>query len=110
MKFDESITLSLFKSQRVSEVVIPHGRIADVGPMRLKSFSNLSTLELKNFDSTYPDGSRIQCSKLRLTKITDDMLKGLEPNRTIENSDNHRMQRSGGGDDFTNGSSTPAAR
>ncbi len=84
VKFDDSITLSLFKSQRVSEVMIPHGRIGDVGLLRLKSFPNLSTLGLKDFDSTNNDGLRFQCSELRLTKITDDMLRRLESQSTNE--------------------------
>ncbi len=84
VRFDESITVSLFKSQRVSEVMIPHGRIADVGPMRLKSFPNLSTLGLEDVDSTNNGGVRFRCSELRLTNITDDILKGLESNTTNE--------------------------
>ena len=78
VKFDESTTLSLFKSQRVAEVILPHGRIADVGPLRLKSFPNLSTLELKGVDATNHDGLRFHCSELWWTMITDDMLKQLE--------------------------------
>lgn len=84
VEFDESIALSLFRSQRVSEVTIPHGRIADVGPMRLKSFPNLSTLGFKDVDSTNNDGLRFRCSELRLTKITDDILEGLGSSTTNE--------------------------
>ena len=64
--------------------MIPHGRIGDVGLLRLKSFPNLLTLGLKDFDSTSNDGLRFQCSELRLTKITDDMLRRLESQSTNE--------------------------
>lgn len=84
VKFDESITLSLFKSQRVTEVVIPHGRIAEVGMMRLKAFPNLSALGLRDFEFTSTSGDRFKFSAFRWTSITDELLKGLDSTAAID--------------------------
>ncbi|QDV61097.1 hypothetical protein Mal65_02200 [Crateriforma conspicua] len=57
------------------------------------------------------DDARNQSSIiLRSTECTFNTVCRLFPNSDVNWSDNHRMQRSGGGDDFTNGRSTPAAR
>lgn len=84
VKFDESITLSLFKSQRVTEVVIPHGRIAEVGMMRLKAFPNLSALGLRDFEFTSTSGDRFKFSAFRWRSITDELLKGLDSTAAID--------------------------
>jgi len=78
VKFDESISRSLFKSQTVTEITIPRRRIANVGLLRLKSFSNLSTLGLKDVDFTTKDGSQFRCSEFQFTKINDSVWKNLE--------------------------------
>ncbi|TWT75777.1 hypothetical protein CA13_73500 [Planctomycetes bacterium CA13] len=76
--FDESQRFSLFRSQRVTEVVIPYANSADVGMTRLASFPNLSELGLKDVDVTNEDGLRFQTAELRITNVTDDMLEQLE--------------------------------
>ena len=78
VKFDESTSLSLFRSQRVSEVAIPNAGIDDVGPLRLRSFPNLSTLRFKDIEISGDNGSTFHGAVLQFTKISDDLLEQLD--------------------------------
>ncbi len=76
--FCDSTGLSLFASRRVSDVAIPYARINDVGPLRLKLFPNLSTLQLNDVKMSGDNGSTFQGAALQFTKVSDDLLKQLD--------------------------------
>ena len=83
VKFDESTSVSLFRSQSVSEVAIPNDRIADVGPLRLRSFRNLSTLKI-GIEISGNNGATMTPAEVQYTEISEDLLEQLESQRANE--------------------------
>ncbi|QEF96864.1 hypothetical protein Mal15_08940 [Stieleria maiorica] len=78
VEFGETTTLSLFASQRVTDVAIPSARLGDVGPTRLKLFPNLSTLELNDVEMSGDNGCTFHGASLKFTMVSDDWLKHLD--------------------------------
>jgi len=76
VEFDESI-VTLFQSSRVSKVTLPHAATRDLGAHRLKSLTNLSELALTGVEVSDENGLAMQCSYIRFTTITGEMLDGL---------------------------------
>ena len=83
--YDDSLSFTLFKSQRVVEVKIPYASIVEIEPTRLNSFSSLSAFGLTDVDIE-TDECRIQCYETWFSDVTDKLLDDLVA-KTAQNPD-----------------------
>lgn len=74
--FDDSL-YSVFSSERITEVSLPHARIHEIGAGRLTVLPNLATLSLTNFEWRM-NNAIVRSREFKLTAITKDTLEAIE--------------------------------
>lgn len=74
--FDESL-YSVFSSERITEVSLPHARIQEIGAGRLTALPKLATLSLTDFQWT-TNNSIVRSREFKLTTITKAALEAID--------------------------------
>ncbi len=74
--FDDSL-YSVFSSERITEVSLPHARIHEIRAARLTALPNLATLSLTDFECR-SDTLIVRSREFKLTSITKDTLEAID--------------------------------
>lgn len=82
--FDESL-YSVFSSERITEVSLPHARIQEIGASRLTALPNLATLSLTDFEWT-TNNSIVRSREFKLTTITKADLEAIDASASTKQS------------------------
>lgn len=75
---------SIFSTERITAVSLPYDSIHEIGACRLLVLPKLTTLSLTDVEMTSNDGTQLQTSELKLTKLTKTLLESIDLNQELK--------------------------
>lgn len=76
VKYEADAAFTMFQSQRVSDVSLPHDSVRDIGGSRLRKFENLGGLRLLDVEVTSGD-MQMRANEMVFLQVDDRLLDHL---------------------------------